>query len=443
MIDFTVFVKQILAVAGTDQFIGRLFSGGSRSSSDFIVQDFAVIMIVAAIMLVITYKLKQPMVIGYILAGIVIGPHTPPFSLIHNIDTVNVFAELGIIMLLFVIGTEFPIAKLRSVGRISIIVASAETIGTLTISFLVAQALQFSFFDSMFLGLAMSVTSTVVTVRILEELKLIQDRSSILLLGISIIEDIIVITALGVFQSIAADAGGEVSILHITFSIAIVAAFVGSLLIFGSKFIPNIIDKVGKTNDYAMLLVVILGLAFGLSFVAKGLGLSVATGAFLAGVIVAESKSAAIAKVLTIPLRDVFAALFFISIGALMDIYVIPSFIVPAMILILTSFASKFLIITGILVRSKYDAITAIRTGFGMSSARGELSLVVVKGGLDVGAISSSIFPIVGVVTIITTFMAPYILRFGSKLKLPASLESSSSANINSDGDDTDYENKP
>jgi len=443
MLDFTVFVKQILAVAGTDQFIGRLFSGGSRSSSDFIVQDFAVIMIVAAIMLVITYKLKQPMVIGYILAGIVIGPHTPPFSLIHNIDTVNVFAELGIIMLLFVIGTEFPIAKLRSVGRISIIVASAETIGTLTISFLVAQALRFSFFDSMFLGLAMSVTSTVVTVRILEELKLIQDRSSILLLGISIIEDIIAITALGVFQSIAADAGGEVSLLHITFSIAIVAAFVGSLLIFGSKFIPNIIDKVGKTNDYAMLLVVILGLAFGLSFVAKGLGLSVATGAFLAGVIVAESKSAAIAKVLTIPLRDVFAALFFISIGALMDIYVIPSFIVPAMILILTSFASKFLIITGILVRSKYDAITAIRTGFGMSSARGELSLVVVKGGLDVGAISSSIFPIVGVVTIITTFMAPYILRFGSKLKLPASLESSSSANINSDGDDTDYENKP
>ena len=443
MLDFTVFVKQILAVAGTDQFIGRLFSGGSRSSSDFIVQDFAVIMIVAAIMLVITYKLKQPMVIGYILAGIVIGPHTPPFSLIHNIDTVNVFAELGIIMLLFVIGTEFPIAKLRSVGRISIIVASAETIGTLTISFLVAQALRFSFFDSMFLGLAMSVTSTVVTVRILEELKLIQDRSSILLLGISIIEDIIAITALGVFQSIAADAGGEVSILHITFSIAIVAAFVGSLLIFGSKFIPNIIDKVGKTNDYAMLLVVILGLAFGLSFVAKGLGLSVATGAFLAGVIVAESKSAAIAKVLTIPLRDVFAALFFISIGALMDIYVIPSFIVPAMILILTSFASKFLIITGILVRSKYDAITAIRTGFGMSSARGELSLVVVKGGLDVGAISSSIFPIVGVVTIITTFMAPYILRFGSKLKLPASVESSSSANINSDEDDTDYENKP
>ena len=430
----TLFIRQIPNI--TDPFVGRLFSGGSQSSSEFIVQDFAVIMIVAAIMLIITYKLKQSMVIGYILAGIVIGPYTPPFSLIHNIDTVNVFAELGIIMLLFVIGTEFPIAKFRSVGRISIIVALLETLGTLLISFFVAQALRFSFFDSMFLGLAMSITSTVVTVRILEELKMIQDKSSILLLGISIIEDIIAITALGIFQSIAADAG-QVSILQISISIGIVAAFVGSLLIFGSKFIPNIIDKVGKTNDYALLLIVILGLAFGLSFVAKELGLSVATGAFLAGVLVAESKSAAVAKVVTIPLRDVFAALFFISIGALMDISLIPLFIVPAMILILTSFASKFLIITGVLVRSNYDAITAIRTGFGMSSTRGELSLVVVKGGQDVGAISSSIFPIVGVVTIITTFMAPYILRFGSKLKLSSS-SSFSSSSTNTSQDDND-----
>jgi monovalent cation:H+ antiporter-2, CPA2 family len=115
-------------------------------SSEFIVQDFAVIMIVAAIMLVLTYKLKQPMVIGYIIAGMIIGPHTPPFSLIHNVDTVNVFAELGIIMLLFVIGTEFPIAKLRSVGKISIIVALAETFGTILISFFIGRALGFFIF---------------------------------------------------------------------------------------------------------------------------------------------------------------------------------------------------------------------------------------------------------------------------------------------------------
>jgi CPA2 family monovalent cation:H+ antiporter-2 len=377
-------------------------------------------MIVAAVMLVITYKLKQPMVIGYILAGMIIGPHTPPFSLIRDVNTVNVFAELGIIMLLFVIGTEFPIAKLRSVGRISIIVALTESIGTLLIVLFIAQALGFSFFDSAFLGLAMSITSTVVTVRILEELDMIRDKSSILLLGISIVEDIVAISTLAILQSIAAN-GGEVSIPQISISIGIAAAFIGGILIIGSKFLPNIIDKIGKTNDYALLLIVILGLAFGLSFVAKGLGLSVATGAFLAGVLVAESKTAAIAKVITVPLRDVFAALFFISIGALMDVSRIPLFIVPAIVLILTSFASKLLIITTILVKANYDSVTALRTGLGMSSARGELSLVVIKGGQDVGAITSSIFPIVGVVTIVTIFMTPYILGFGSKLKSSSS----------------------
>ena len=400
------------------------FSNSGSLASDFIVQDFAVIMIVAAVMLLITYKLKQPMVIGYIVAGMVIGPYTPPFSLIHNIETVNVFAELGIIMLLFVIGTEFPIAKLRSVGRISTILALPESIGTLLIVSFVAQTIGFSFFDSMFLGLALSITSTVVTIRVLEELGMIKDKSSTLILGICIVEDIVAITALGVLQSIAVNPAGEVSILKIMISIGIVGAFIGSILILGSKFIPNIIDKIGKNNDYALLLIVILGLAFGMAFVSKGLGLSVATGAFLAGVLVAESKSANIARVITIPLRDVFAAIFFVSIGALMNISLIPSFIAPAMILLLTSFASKFLIITIILVKAKYNIITALRTGLGMSSARGELSLVVVKGGQDIGAVSSSIFPIVGVIAIASTFMTPYILRFGSKLRSSSSSSS-------------------
>ena len=160
----------------------------------------------------------------------------------------------------------------------------------------------------MFLGLALSITSTVVTIRVLEELGMIKDESSTLILGISIVEDIVAITALGVLQSIAVNPAGEVSILKIMISIGIVGAFIGSILILGSKFIPNIIDKIGKNNDYALLLIVILGLAFGMAFVSKGLGLSVATGAFLAGVLVAESKSANIARVITIPLRDVFAA---------------------------------------------------------------------------------------------------------------------------------------
>ena len=390
---------------------------GGSDLGDLVVMDLAVIMFVAAIMMAITYKLKQPMVIGYILAGMIIGPYTLPFSLVSSIETINLMAELGIIMLLFGVGTEFPIAKLRSIGRVSLVVALSEALGTLMIVFFTAQTLGFSFFDSLFLALALSITSTVVTIRVFEELNLIKDRSSLLVLGITIVEDILAITILAVLQSVAA-AGENLSIVGITISISIVAAFIGSILIVGSRFMPKIIDKASKTNDYALLLIVILGMAFGLSFIASGFGLSVATGAFLAGVLVAESNSAAIARIITTPLRDMFAAIFFISIGALMNISLIPLFIVPAAILILTSFGSKFLIVTGILLRANFDSVTSVRTGLGVSAAKGEFSLVVVKGGQDVGAITSSLLPILGIVIIVTTFLTPFIIRFGARLNL-------------------------
>ena len=414
----------LVANSSFPQIISDPGLSSSFSPSDFIVQDFAVIMIIAAIMLIITYKLKQPMVIGYILAGMVIGPYTPPFTLIQSVETVNVFAELGIIMLLFVIGTEFPIAKLKSVSRTAIIVGIPESLGTLIIVFFISQTLGFSFFDSVFIALAMSITSTVVTIKILEELNVLRDRSSVLILGVLIIEDIIAVSALAILQSTASANSDQVSIIQISLSIGVVLAFIGSILILGSKFIPNALDKVGKTNDYALLLIVILGLAFGLSFMAKALGLSVVIGAFLAGVLVAESKTAAIAKVITIPLRDVFSALFFISIGALMNISLVPLFIGPAIVLILSSFVSKLLIVTGILQLRRYDSSTSLRTALGLSASRGEMSLIIAKGGQDIGVISSSVLPILGVVTVVTTFLAPYVIKFGNKVKLSADTDS-------------------
>ena len=218
----------------------------NQLDTNLLIQDFAVVIIVAAVMGFITFKLKQPTVVGYILAGMVIGPYTPPFTLIHEVHTLNLLAELGIIILLFVIGTEFPIAKLRSVGRISIIVALAESLGTMLITFFVAKTLGFSQFDSMFLALAMSVTSTIVTVKILEELNMIKDKSSLLIMGILIVEDIIVITALGVLQSLAITA--EVSFLQVSLSIGIVAAFIGSILFFGSRYICSIILCVSRST---------------------------------------------------------------------------------------------------------------------------------------------------------------------------------------------------
>jgi CPA2 family monovalent cation:H+ antiporter-2 len=338
--------------------------------------------------------------------------------MIHDLGLLNNLAELGIIILMFVIGTEFPIAKLKSVGKTSLVIALTESLATLTIVFFVSQTLGFSYFDSLFLALAMSITSTIVTIKVLEELGIIKEKSSVIILGMLIVEDVLAVTALGVLQSIAVE---EISAIELVISLAIVAGFIGGILILGSRFLPHIIDKVARTNDYSVLLIVILGLAFGLSFAASELGLSVVIGAFLAGVLVAESASAPIARVVTVPLRDVFAAIFFVSVGALMDISKIPIYIIPAIILILTSFATKFLITAFMLSKIGHNGTTAIRTGLGISAARGELSLVVGKAGQDLGVISPFILPILGVVTIVTTFVTPYILKMGTRLNISAS----------------------
>ncbi|WP_415312740.1 cation:proton antiporter [Candidatus Nitrosocosmicus sp. FF01] len=412
----------------------------TNSPLDLLVQDFAVIMIVATVMLLISFKLKQSAVIGYIIAGMVIGPYTPPFSLIHNLDTLNAFAELGIIMLLFVIGIDFPINRLRQVGRISAIVAVAESMGTLLITFVVAQFLGFSYFDSLFIALALSITSTAVTLKVPEELNMIKNQSTTLLLGISIVEDTLAIAILGILQSVVTQEGNA-SFVNLIPSILIVGAFIGGTLFIGSRLVPKLVDRISKVNDYALVLISILGVAFFLSFLAKSVGLSVATGAFFAGVLIAEARSASVARVITTPLRDMFAALFFISIGALMDISLIPAFIVPALILIAVSLSSKLAIVSGGPSLAKYGKTTALRTGIGMSAARGELSLVVAKVGQDTGAVSNSVFPILGVVTILTTFITPYMLKLGKRISFKSDPGESSTTSQVSD-QDKDKDNK-
>ncbi len=380
-----------------------------------IVQDFTVIMIVASAMALISFKLKQPMVIGYIGAGIIIGPYTPPFSFILNVEVLNLFAEIGIILLLFVVGMEFPIEKLRSIGRKAFIIAISEAFGTFLAGYLVGQvALNFSFFDSLFLALAISVTSTVIVMRVLEELNMIKEEASVLILSVAIIEDIIIISMLAILQSVAST--GNLSFIDIGFSIGITIAFIAGVLVIGSKTVPKLVDYVSRTNQHDVLVVAMLGVAFGLAFVAYQIGISVAAGAFFAGVLIAESKSHSVTRVLATPLRDMFAALFFVSVGALMDITLLLLFIVPALVLVAVSLAAKFFTVFLATKYQGFSTLTSLRAGFGLSSSGGELALVVAKGGVDVGVTGSFLLPMVGAMTIITTFMSPYVIKFGWKV---------------------------
>ncbi len=379
-----------------------------------ILQDLAVIMVIAGAMAIISYRLKQPMVVGYIGAGMIIGPHTPPFSLVLNLDALNLFAEIGIILLLFVVGMEFPIEKLRKIGRKAFVIAISEALGTFSDGYLVGQvAFNFSFFDSLFVALAISVTSTVIVMKVLEDLNMIKEEASVLILSVAIIEDIIVISMLAILQSVGTT--GSLSFADVGVSIGITIAFIAGVLVIGSKTVPKLVDYVSRTNQHDVLVVVILSVAFGLSFIAYQIGISVAAGAFFAGVLIAESKSHAVSRVLATPIRDMFAALFFVSVGALMDITLLPLFIIPALILIAVSLAAKFLTVYAAARYQHFSKLTSIRAGIGLSSSGGELALVVAKGGADVGVTSPFLLPMVGAMTIITTFISPYIIKFGWK----------------------------
>jgi CPA2 family monovalent cation:H+ antiporter-2 len=192
-------------------------------------------------------------------------------------------------MLLFIVGTEFPIAKLRAIGKKTLVIALSEAFGTFVIGYIVGQQMGLALFDSLFLALSISVTSTVIVMRVLEELGMLREEASYLLLGVAVIEDIIIISMLAVLQSVAAT--GHLSIAEIAISIGMVVGFIASALFVGSKTIPKVVDRVSRTNQYDLLLITVLGGAFGLSYIANLIGISVATGAFFAGVLVAESKA--------------------------------------------------------------------------------------------------------------------------------------------------------
>jgi CPA2 family monovalent cation:H+ antiporter-2 len=249
--------------------------------------------------------------------------------------------------------------------------------------------------------------------RVLGELNMMKEESATLILGTAIIEDILIISLLAIFQS--SGVSGDISINEIVISIVITIGFIAGVLIVGSKIVPKLIDVVARTNQHDVLIVAAVGVAFGFAFISFQLGISVAAGAFFAGVLIAESRSHAVTSVLATPVKDIFAALFFVSVGALMDFKLIPMFIVPALILIGVSIGAKFLTVYLSSRLQKVSNMTSARTAVGLSSSGGEIALVVAKGGIDVGAASAFILPMIGTMTIITTFISPYVIKYGWK----------------------------
>ena len=394
------------------------------------VTDLAIIMILAAIVTLAFFKIRQPLIIGYLFAGMLIGPLSPLWTsilpqngssgpaagigILSDISALNLFADIGVILLLFVIGIEFPFAKIRSIGRVAVGAGTLGLFVTLGVVFLAASALGLNFMDSLFIAAALSISSTAIIVKILQDSGKIKKESSILVLGILIVEDVIAVILIASLESVALV--GTVSIE----SVVLVAVVAGGLIVgtftVGRRVIPPLIDKVASAQNREILLLSVLGVCFGYALLANVVGLSVAIGAFLAGVLVAESKSSEVSKILSSPIKDMFVAIFFVSVGALMDVTQLEDYIFIAIALIAVTIAMKF---GGNLLGTtafRMGKGKSLRSAFALSAPRGEFSIVIVKVGVDMGVVSAFLFPLIGLITIITAFISPFLIRLGDRI---------------------------
>jgi len=397
------------------------------------ITDLAFIMIIGAIVTLAFFKIKQPLIIGYLFAGMLIGPLSPFWSwvlpeggpnatslgvgILSDIEALNLFAEIGVILLLFVIGIEFPYSKIKSIGRKAIGIGNIGLFLTMGVIFYVASILGLQFMDALFISAALSISSTAIIVKIFEDTGKIKKESSLLVLGILIVEDVIAVILISSLQSIALV--GTVSIESIIAVVAVAIALIAGTFTIGTRLIPPLIDRVAATEHREILLLSVLGLCFGYALFANIVGLSVAIGAFLAGVLVAESKSAEVSKLLSSPIKDMFVAIFFISVGALMDVSQLENYIVIAIVLIAVSIGMKFggNMLGNIIFRQKRGK--ALRSAFSLAAPRGEFSIVIVKVGVDMGAVSAFLFPLIGMISIITAIITPFLMKAGDRI-IPA-----------------------
>ncbi|WP_255486702.1 cation:proton antiporter [Candidatus Nitrosotenuis sp. DW1] len=394
------------------------------------ITDLAIIMILASIVTLAFFKMKQPLIIGYLFAGMLLGPLSPLWTslipeggefmgleksgILSDVSVLNIFAELGVILLLFVIGIEFPYSKIKSIGKVAI---GAGTIGlflTLGVVFYVSSLFGLGFMDSLFLGAALSISSTAIIVKILEDTGKIKKESSILVLGMLIVEDIIAVILIATLESVTF--AGSISYTSIVTIVIVAAGLIGGTLTVGTKIIPKLIDKVAATEHKEILLLSVLGLCFGYALFANVVGLSVAIGAFLAGVLVAESKSAEVSKILSSPIKDMFVAIFFVSVGALMNVAELGNYIVLAIGLIVVSVLVKFGSVMFGTWLFRQERTKSLRSAFALAGPRGEFSIVIVKTGVDIGAVSSFVFPLIGIISIISAFISPLLVRASDRV---------------------------
>ncbi len=373
-----------------------------------LVSDLAFILILGAVVTVLFKWLKQPVVLGYIVAGFLASPHFEYLPSVTTESNIEFWAQLGIVVLLFSLGLEFSFKKLLNVGGSAVVTALIIVIGMMASGFVIGHLLHFSYMNSLFLGGMLSMSSTTIIIKAFTDLNLRQKKFASLVFAVLIVEDLFAVLMMVILSSIAINKSVEGS--EMLFSIGKLVFFLVIWFLVGVYMLPSVLNAVRRYLNNETLLIISLGLCFGMAVFSVYCGFSLALGAFVMGSIIAGTSYAERIEQLVAPVKDLFGAVFFISVGMMVDPHIIVDYASPILILSgvvivgMIIFGTFGMLITGQSLR------VAIESGFSLTQI-GEFAFIIASLGMSLGVLAPNIYPIVVAVSVITTFTTPYFIR--------------------------------
>lgn len=411
---------------------------------DHLIIDLSLILIVASAATLIMKKLKQPIVLGYIIAGFLISPNFDYLPTVLLAEDITSWAEIGIIFLMFALGLEFSFRKIATVGGSAFVTAITVMGAMIAIGFGIGRVLGWSTMDCVFLGGMLSMSSTMIILKAYEEYGLKKEKFAQVVLGTLVIEDIA-----GIFMMIilsAVSVGQGISGMEMTSEIGILLVMLVVWLVVGIYLIPTFLKKIEKLLNEELLIIVSLAICLGMVLIANAIGFSSALGAFMAGSILAGTVKAEAIEHLTKPIKDLFGAVFFISVGMLIQPALLVEYIVPIIIITIATILGQMIFSTMGMLLSGQSLKTAVRGGFSMVQI-GEFSFIVASLGMSLGVIGDFLYPIVVCVSVITSFTTPVFIKNAERVyrlldkKLPQGVKvfirkNTSERQVNDDKDD-------
>jgi len=378
-----------------------------------LISDLGLILGAAGIITIIFKKIKQPLVLGYIIAGLLVGRHISIFPSITDQENIEIWAEIGVIFLLFTLGLEFSFKKLAKVGGAASITAIVEVVVMLALGFATGKLLGWSNMDSIFLGGVLSVSSTTIIIRAFEELDVKTQQFAVLVFGVLIVEDLVAILLLVLLSTLAlsqAFSGAEMLISVLKLAFFLILWFIAGIFL-----IPTFLKKTRKLMNDETLLIVSIALCLIMVMLATKVGFSPALGAFIMGSILAETVHGETIEHLVKSVKDLFGAIFFVSVGMLIDPNMLIDNIGPVLLITLVTVGGKlFSTSTGAFI-SGQSLKTSVQTGMSLSQI-GEFSFIIATLGLTLKVTSEVLYPITVAVSAITTFTTPYLIRYSAKM---------------------------